>query len=153
MRSSMFARIATLSLAILAVAACGDAVDPAGDETPEPALAVEDRGEIVFLTQNVVPLVAMDALYEGRVVVDDEGCLRLDTPTASTVVWPRDYDVEARDDGFVVVNGEGAEVGTVGGAFSLAGGEVNELSDAMGFTSEDRARAAERCPGRYWIGR
>lgn len=153
MRPTMFARIATLWLAVLAVTACGDAVDPAADETPEPALAVQDRAGVVLLTQNVVPLVAMDALYEGRVVADEEGCLRLDTPTASTVVWPHDYDVEQRDDGIVVVNGDGSEVGTIGGAFSLAGGEVNELSDAMGFTSEDRSRAAARCPGRYWIGR
>lgn len=150
MRPTMFARIAILSLA---VAACGDAVDPAGDETPEPALVVEERFGVVFLTQNVFPRAMMDALYEGRVVADEEGCLRLDTPTASTVVWPRDYDVEERDVGIVVVNGEGSEVGTVGGAFSLAGGEVSELSDALGFTSEDRSRAAERCPGRYWIGR
>lgn len=152
MRPTMFARIATFPLAVLAVTACGDAVDPAA-ETPEPALAVEERFGVVFLTQNVFPLAMMDALYEGRVVADEEGCLRLDTPTASTVVWPRDYDVKERDDGVVVVNGEGAEVGTVGGAFSLAGGEVSELSDALGFTSEDRSRAATHCPGRYWIGR
>jgi hypothetical protein len=147
----LFARIATLSLAGLVAAACGDAVDPGADETP--ALAVEDREGIVLMTQTVVPLVAMDALYEGRVVADEKGCLRLDTPTASAVVWPYGYDVESRDDGIVVVDGEGAEVGTVGGGFSLAGGEVSELSDAMGFTSEDRSRAAASCPGRYWIGR
>lgn len=133
----------------LGLAACDDPAGPAADTGP--SLLVEERDGLVFMRQNVEPAVTMEALFQGRVTVDAEGCPRLETPEAPAVVWPRDYDVAVESGEFTILDGEGDAVGTLGGEFSLGGGEVTLLSDAMGFTTDDRARADERCPGKYWI--
>lgn len=143
--------VVLITTAALAVAGCGDTLGPDIYRTPEPALRIEDFSGIALFTQNVIPEVTMDALYEGRVDIDADGCLRLDTPDAPTVVWPLGYDLEGQGDVVAILDRHGETVGVAGGAFSLAGGEVDELTAAMGFDDEDRARAEERCPGEYWI--
>jgi hypothetical protein len=148
-KRSTLGAIAAVWAVALALGACDGPLDPSGDTGP--SLLVEERDGLVFMRQNVEPPVTMEALFQGRVIVDAEGCPRLDTPGGPAVVWPRDYDVAVEGGEFMILDGEGAAVGTLGGTFSLGGGEVTLLSDAMGFTADDRARAEERCPGRYWI--
>jgi hypothetical protein len=148
-KGSTVGTIAVVWAAALALGACDAPPEPADDTAP--VLLVEERDGLVFMRQNVEPAVTMEALFEGRVTVDAEGCPRLDTPDAPAVVWPRDHEVAVEGGEVTILDGEGAAVGTLGGTFSLAGGEVPLLSDDMGFTADDRARAEERCPGKYWI--
>lgn len=107
--------------------------------------------EVVFLRMRTNPTVTMDALFVGAVVVDDNGCLRLDSPDRHTVVWPRGYDFTTAGGTIRILDAQGDVVGRVGESFRLGGGEVTSLRDEMGFTAADRALAATHCPGRYWI--
>lgn len=147
-RSALPATLAWMAVAVAMTAAgCSDealAPDQRGIEA-------RDVAGVTLLTQNVVQDVTMDALYEGVVVEDGSGCLRLGDASGSTVVWPDGYGAYSTLGDVFIVDPEGVEVGQVGGSFSLPGGEVTELSDAMGFTQADRDLAADRCPGRYWI--
>lgn len=105
----------------------------------------------MVLTQNVVPQVTMDALFEGDVTLDGAGCIRLASGDAPTVIWPVGYGVRSEGSDRVVHDDQGARVGVIGGSFSLDGGEVPQLSDALGFSDDDRALAASQCPGGFWI--
>lgn len=106
---------------------------------------------VVFMTQDVVHDVTMDALFEGDVVADEAGCLRLQSADAATVVWPQGLTAVPAEGRIEVRDAKGQSIGRIGGGFSLAGGEVSTLSDAMGFTAADRSVAAAECPGNYWI--
>lgn len=141
--------LAALAGTILAAGACSSSSITASN--PEVRLQVEDEAGVVFMTQNVIHEVTMDALFEGAVVEDAEGCLRLDSPDAHAVIWPHGFSPREVDGGVEILDDEGTLVGTVGGEFSLAGGEITTLSDEMGFTQADRDLADSRCPGRYWI--
>lgn len=135
--------------ALLGAGACSS-TSPTGID-PEPTLEIVEDAGVVLMTQNVIPTATMEALFEGRVVADEDGCLRLDSADGHTVVWPHGYGLSGGIGQVRILDRDGEPVGTVGGEFSLGGGEVTELLEAMGFTADDRARAEERCPGRYWI--
>lgn len=135
-----------LSLMVV-TAGCGASSIDVGQE---PLLHVTAQDGFVFMTQTRVPSAAMEALFTGSVVADAEGCLRLASQGGAAVVWPLGYMLDTSVDTPRVLNDEGEVEGVLGGDFVLAGGEVDVLLDAMGFTTEDRAEA-EACPGKYWI--
>jgi hypothetical protein len=116
-----------------------------------PVDLTEDDNGFVFLTQSVVPDVVMDALFEGRVVADESGCLRLDSVDDATVVWPAGYRLVRDGTRLEVRAPDGRTVGRLGGEFRLGGGEVNELHSGLQISAASRQRALDRCPGRFWI--
>lgn len=133
---------------LLILAACSEA---SPTEFTSPNLAVSSANGVRFITQNVVPAATMDALFQGPLLLDDRGCIRLDSEDDATVVWPHGFTAERTVEGFFVRDAEGALFGRVGEELSLAGGEVATLHEEMGFTEDDRSLATEHCPGRYWI--
>lgn len=134
-------------MAAVAGACSPSAVAPLGDD----GLQAHDRAGVLLLTQNVAQGATMDALFVGPVVADDAGCLRLGGSDGPTVVWPQGYTAQSALGWVWIRDANGTAVGKVGGSFSLGGGEVPELSDAMGFTQADRDLAEDHCPGRYLI--
>ena len=143
---------ALLALAAMAAVACSSPTDFGALQLLR-ADTIEARigSGVVFLAMRVVPTEHMDALSEERVLVDAQGCLRLDTADRHTVVWPHGWRFDGAGDETRILDEDGALAGQVGEEFSLAGGEVTSLPDAMGFTDSDRELAAAHCPGRYWI--
>jgi hypothetical protein len=115
------------------------------------ATLVEDPSAVVFLAMDASQGAYMDALFQGRVTLDAQGCLRLDAGNRDTVIWPHGYTLDTRGDALVVKDAQGREVGTVGGSFRFGGGEVNSLEQVSHLSATTRARAEERCPGRYWF--
>lgn len=107
-----------------------------------------DEGSPVFFTQSEVPDAHMDALFEGPVVRDEAGCLRLSSADGATVVWPTGFTL---DDGGLVRDAEGQVIGRIGSSFQIPGGEVPILHDGLAVSDEVRSRAETHCPGRYWI--
>jgi hypothetical protein len=102
---------------------------------------------IHVMTQNGVPSEVMDAFFEGRVIADDVGCLRLEDAGGPTVVWPANYTGEVTTEGVTILDGDGNEVGQVDGSFSFGGGNIPELLGTLGFTQDDRDLAEALCPG------
>lgn len=137
-------------LHLLASTALLAACSPAGDDGLEPVPLGNATGVIV-ITQNVVPGLTMEALFQGRVVLDGAGCLRLDSPDPATVVWPKGFTVVADGDTLRVRDAAGREVGHVGGTFRLGGGELGSLHAGVPVSAADRERAHASCPGGYWI--
>jgi hypothetical protein len=137
-------------LTLMAAMACGRATD--GD----PSGVTYDADRPFFITQNVAPNAVMDALFQGRVVADAAGCLRLDSPDRVTVIWPRGFTLEPRAGGspaggLQVHDARGRSVGRIGGEFRLGGGEVPWLPDGIPLAADVRQHAVRRCPGIFWI--
>lgn len=143
-------RFAALLFLVLTGACSSDSSSPTDPSEPA-GLLLTVQENVVVLTQNVVPTTSMEALFEGTVDVDDSGCLRLATEDAHTVIWPVGYGVVGDGGDRIVLDENGDSIGTIGDDFALSGGEVTELSDALGFDADDRSLADSRCSGRYWI--
>lgn len=143
-------RIAILALAGL-VTSCSSPTGPAFEALTADALETRIGSGVTFLTMRIDPDVHMEALFQGRVLADEEGCLRLDTEDRHTVVWPKGYGFYAPGSTIWILDAGGEVIGRVGEDFRLGGGEVTELHDGLGFTAADRALAEAHCPGRYWI--
>lgn len=145
-------RLWLLALVAITAGACSWITDP-GSRASLQSDALEARLDdgIVFLGMRVAHEASMSALFQGPVVTDDAGCLRLDSQDRHTVVWPFGYDFEVVGGAVRILDDEGALVGEVGESFSLGGGEVTSLHDGLGFTDADRELAETHCPGRYWI--
>ena len=137
-----------LSIALVVLLACGES-----EPTSLTGLQLQaaTAGSIKFLTQANPTVVGMEALFTGGLVVDDNGCIRLDSPDDATVIWPHGYRLDLVAGVGLVRDDHGRAVGLLDGDFALAGGEVPELPPAMGFTQSDASYLAVHCPGRYWI--
>ena len=138
MRIKAFWVLATL----LAACSADSPSDVGGDGLVFLSLNVDPA----LLSQNAPPLVMMDALYEGRVAADANGCIRLETSDRHTVIWPYQFKLS----GNAVLDADGRTIGTLGGQFKFGGGEVASLNIPL-ISDADRARAGARCPGRFWI--
>ena len=136
-----------LSLTLLAVVGGALACSQSAQD-PASFTIVEDA---VFLSLDRQPQAVMDALFNGRIVLDDDGCLRTDSGDRPTIVWPHGYRLESDGGVLRVVNAQGGVAGRIGGSFRLGGGEVPMLHSGIEMSADDRARAASRCPGRFWI--
>ena len=132
-------------LACFALAAC----DPAAGTRPRTTL--DDPPGVVFLAEETAANAYMDALFQGGVTLDTQGCLRLDTSERHTVVWPHGYTLEASSGAFRVKDEQGRLVGTIGGSFRFGGGEVPSLASVVNLSASARAQAEANCPGRYWL--
>lgn len=139
-------RTAAIALVSLVTAGCASPQD----SSPFDPLLFQERTGVVFVTQNVVPAAVMEALFEGPVVADPAGCLRLDSPDNATVVWPKGFTITENGSRMVVHDATGRAIGTIGESFRLGGGEVQSL-DGSSVSAADRERATAHCPGRYWI--
>lgn len=139
----------SLLLALLTLGlACSDSQGP-----HDPALLGDLDGGPVFLVQSEPATAVMEALFDGRVLLDPSGCPRLDVggPEDATVVWPYGATLVHHGGTYVVRDAEGREVGVVGERFRFGGGYVPRLHDGIPMNVDARARAEAQCPGVYWI--
>jgi len=125
----------TLSLTVaLVAAACSSDLVGTWAQVSFQVQTVEAESLILVMTQNGVPSEVMHAFFDGQVIVDDAGCLRLEDADGPTAVWPVGYMGEVTTDGVTILNVDGEEVGPVDGLFGLGGGELPELLVSLGFT-------------------
>jgi hypothetical protein len=137
-------------LSLTPVLACLAACDPSGSTGARGNL-VDDPSAVVFLAMEAGQDAYMDALFQGRVTSDAQGCLRLETSDRHTVIWPHGYTLEARGSALLVKDGQGREVGAVDGTFRFGGGEVPSLDHVNHLSAATRTQAEQSCPGRYWL--
>ena len=127
-------------LLLLGIVACCQSTDP-GDV---PA-------GLVFLSLSTEPNAVMDALFNGRVVTDAAGCLRLQSSEAATVVWPKGFSLGNSVEGVIVRNAAGVEIGRLQDTFKFGGGYVGTLDAIPIISDATRKTAYQKCPGTYWI--
>ncbi len=106
---------------------------------------------ILFLTQLEPQSIVLQALYQGRVDLDQQGCFRLQgTADRHTVVWPHGFGLVRDKVSVIVQDSRGREKVRVGENTRFGGGEVADLPAGL-LSAEMAAAAQQRCPGRYWI--
>ena len=90
-------------------------------------------------------------LASGRLVVDDEGCLRLRDGVGPTVpLWPPSYELDSGDDTVRVLDADGAVVARVGKEASLGGG-IDDSMVRRRVGNRTARELLERCPGSYFL--
>ena len=93
------------------------------------------------------------ALAAGRLVLDDEGCIRmkpLPQDPGFVPIWPSDYELDIEGDKIQILNGEGKVVAQIGEEVSMGGGQVDVQRSLVAARTARELR--ERCPGGgYWV--
>jgi hypothetical protein len=137
-------RAGTLLAMLMTAVACNS-----GDGLGPDLNSGQNLEATVFLALEAQPTVFMEALFQGTISRDANGCLRAEGSEGATVIWPHGTRLEARGGALAVVDASGRVLGRIGGQFRMAGGysqaAYHYLSDA------DTERAQTRCPGNYWV--
>lgn len=128
------------------LAGCSESVSGPADLT-----LISSVDDAYFIRQLEKPGAVMEALFQGRVVKDRNGCLRLQPPTAATVIWPFGSTLEVRSEGEWVVGADGRDIGKIGSSFRFGGGVVPIPHGGIGFHEPRITEIRTRCPGRFWI--
>lgn len=111
---------------------------------PATETATGPDGETIYLPRQAPTGVGMDALIQGTLRLDENGCLRLEAgDEAILVVWPYDFSLRVEGDTVEVLNGAGEVVGRVDQDLSMGGGNAP--------TVEIPDLPSDLCPGPYWI--
>lgn len=161
-----------LIAASLVAAACGGsaAEGPAEDDraagdratghptTEEPTTASTPGSGVVFIEQEPVKGLNLGptAMGGGKLVIDEEGCLRLKLPRgdgpSDIPVWPHGYSLSTENDEIRILNDKGRVVARVGDTVQVGGGEISR-SEAGGNFEEKRRKLGvpARCPGPLWM--
>lgn len=103
-----------------------------------------DGGMLYFPKQPPTD-VYMEALLKGTLILDPNGCLRIESEggEARLVLWHHDFELKVGDEVIEVLNGDGQVVGRVGEAVRMGGGE-SSATDIPGLPLSN-------CPGPYWV--
>jgi hypothetical protein len=108
-------------------------------------------GSIVFVTQSGARSEMMTALFDGEIVLDAAGCLRVVSNGAESIIWPKGFTLAELGTDYLVRDADGRDVGRIGGRFRLGGGSIPTLHGSVPISAEDRDRVLRSCPGRYWL--
>ncbi len=136
--------VPTVLALTLAFTSCGSP----GVSGPTDSLLTD---KLLFLALAQEPTAHMDALFQGTVVVDDAGCIRLGSDGGSTVVWPHGSRLQSNGAVVRVIAADGREIGRLGGEFRFGGGHVPDLHEGIAVADADRQHAQASCPGDFWI--
>ena len=129
-------------LLVMFLAGCGE--DPV-----EPVVA----NDVLVLTQTPRLDWHPEARFRGTLRVDEAGCLRIVAPSPddATVVWPTGTTLWTGDGAFVVRNGFGRDMHTIGDRITFGGGYLSSLADVSDLNSGEQQSVQARCPGAYWL--
>lgn len=124
---------------------------PLAGSPPDPTLVPSPYGDLFFAEHRGSDFPS--ARLEGRLIVDEEGCLRLagmSQGAGETIIWAPWYDLKVEGGEVRVLDPEGKIVATVGDSVVMGGGQVGPKLSGTSGVSERTARALEeRCPGLY----
>jgi hypothetical protein len=139
------AALALLAVAVLA--ACGAGSGPSSSEDP-------GAPDIFFPQVREGLDGGPTAMAGGRLVVDENGCLRFKLEKGGTQipVWPASTRLETEDGRIRIKNSGGRTVAEVGKEVSVGGGQIGLPKDVVSPRTARELR--DRCPGDlgdYWI--
>lgn len=174
------ALVSLLFISLIGVA-CGATTTTGGnvgatdnaDTTEEPAVSpTATTGEqtttspstqqVLFPKQEPTDALPPSARIAGKLVVDEDGCLRINSSDGTPnylPLWPSYYELSIEGDVIQVLDGEGDFVARVGGRIETGGGEIRQqgtqaetLKNLQNLIGDQSARELyRRCPGPYWL--
>lgn len=181
-RSALYLTLIT-ALSVAVLAGCGGSVADNGDPTsgttsgvngvtemggtttmtPTTEATTPPTSEVFFPKLKPSDGLPPSARISGELVLDEEGCLRIDeggAAPATLPLWPSYFELSAEGDDIHVLDGRGDLVARVGGEIVTGGGEIQQgettpretfqaLRGAVGQNTARQLR--ERCPGPYWL--
>jgi hypothetical protein len=141
-------------IAVSLLAACGSDPDAQTPEGPGANGTTMDASGVFFPQVRERLDGGPDAGMGGKLVLDDEGCLRVKSQEgpAWIPVWPVDLELETRDGKTRVTDEEGRIVAEVGKEVFMSGGQFGLPKDVVSPRTARNLR--DRCPGDlgdYWI--
>ncbi|MGH2541383.1 MAG: hypothetical protein ACRDIB_01215, partial [Ardenticatenaceae bacterium] len=103
------------------------------------------EGQTIYFPRQAPPAAYMEALIEGTLVLDENGCLRLEgvSSDGALVIWHHNFELHIESDTIEVLDGAGQVVGRVGDPLRAGGGE--------GPSVYPLDMPPSTCPGPYWI--
>ena len=159
MQNQVFLTVGNPELFLQAVADAGyelppmvsvEAIDP--DNIPASNAGGLDEytgadGQTIIFPRQAPAVAGMDALLEGTLILDENGCLRVQHESMSpaeapVIIWHYDFSLAINGEEIVVLNGDGEPVGRVGEWTRMGGGESGTVVEP---------EMPEACPGPYWI--
>lgn len=104
-------------------------------------------GQIIYFPRQAPAVASMEALLEGTLVLDDNGCLRVQHESvppaeAPVIIWHYDFLLDINGAEVTVLNGDGEPVGRVGEWTRMGGGNSRTVAEP---------EMPPACPGPYWI--
>lgn len=102
------------------------------------------EGQMIYFPKQAPSNTYMLALLEGTLLLDENGCLRVEDQTgdAHLILWRSDFELQVKNEGIEVLNDEGQVAVRVGEGVRAGGGEES--------TSVISGMPLEACPGPYW---
>ena len=95
----------------------------------------------------------MQALARGKVVVDDAGCIRLESGRAydgDLIVWPPGYSMWTEGGEILIIKEDGGTLARVGDRVEFGGGQISSPSGARELY-EKHLEIPEKCTGPLWV--
>ncbi|CAN5867646.1 hypothetical protein BH23ACT11_BH23ACT11_11780 [soil metagenome] len=96
-----------------------------------------------------------EAVYSGQLVLDNDGCLRVDSKHSQkyVLIWTPGYTVKSEGPNIRILNEKNRVVAETGNKIRVGGGEIPGLSlDGIAFLSERlQQELPRRCAGPYWL--
>jgi hypothetical protein len=101
-------------------------------------------GRTIYFPKQAPSNSYMAALLEGRLVLDESGCLRVEDQSgeARLILWRSDLELQVGDEGVEILDGDRQVAARVGEEVLMGGGE--------GILNAIPGMPLEACPGPYW---
>lgn len=143
----------------LASTACGGDTAAQGDDEASTAgtsaspAAVSSTVPGVFFPVRQPVNGYMMAQIEGKLVLDDRGCLRLryEGDGSLVPVWAPGFGVDDSAGEVRVLDAKGRVVARVGDEVNLGGGEGPPAERLPAVDGRTKRELRDRCPGEYWL--
>lgn len=129
-------------------------VDTAGSTAEEVTTSwLSDTG-VVFIRQKPTEgmRVVMEALARGKVVVDDAGCIRLESGQpyeGDLIIWPPAYSMRIEGGEIHLIKEDGETLVRAGERVEFGGGQISTPDAREAY--EKHLEIPEKCPGPLWI--
>lgn len=114
----------------------------------------------VFVRKSVRSDLELEALSQGRLVVDRNGCLRIGGEKGAFVIWHHDSRIERTSDGRIkITDGYSGNTAYVGDEIAMGGGQDNRVPPATGERAATPTNVTEPIPEAcasgeiWWAGR
>jgi hypothetical protein len=125
-----FAMTSALGAAVMLVATVGGCSADPPTPTPSPPAP---SPVLRVVTTDFPDLSGRQALLEGTLTADDDGCVHAKTSgDLVALVWPRGYTVAGDPGSFEIRNAQGDVVARSGSPLSMGGGVTDTVNEAWG---------------------
>ena len=152
--------VVLFAVVALALSACGSSPAAGGDAYSVEQKSVGDE-KVYFIKQRPTRGeldIHMESLANGKLMVDERGCLRLKTaygdgPGDLLLVWPEGFEMSTENGPILILNGEGRVKARVGAEIQVGGGPIPASSAGGSYEQLGRERGVpEECRrGPHWV--